>query len=138
MYGCISANWPVRRRNQNNAVALCDLVACRAFCLITQLPGLVSLYGPKALIVKGARSFLQSPCWDALAQGLSEAGVAFEAMTVSGEPSPKVVDAQGIDGRPQFAKCSIGDCKTEMIAAIDPDLIGAAALSLMESAGPVS
>lgn len=59
---------------------------------IGQLPALVRQYGQKALVVTGERSFRQSPRWDALVKGLAEAGVAFESMTVSGEPSPEVVD----------------------------------------------
>jgi len=59
---------------------------------IGQLPTLARQYGRKALLVTGARSFRQSPRWDSLAQGLAAAGVSFEAMVVSGEPSPEVVD----------------------------------------------
>jgi len=57
-----------------------------------QLPTLVRQFGQHALVVTGARSFRLSPRWEVLAQGLAEAGVAFESMTVSGEPSPDVVD----------------------------------------------
>ncbi len=60
---------------------------------IGQIPTLARQYGTKALLVTGERSFRQSPRWDVLVRGLAEAGVSFEAMTVSGEPSPAVVDA---------------------------------------------
>ena len=59
---------------------------------IGQLPGLVRQYGAKALLVTGVQSFRQSSRFDAFSQGLAEAGVVFESMTVSGEPSPEVVD----------------------------------------------
>ena len=59
---------------------------------VGQIPSVARQYGSKALIVTGAQSFRQSPRWDALVQGLAEAGVVFESMTVSGEPSPAVVD----------------------------------------------
>jgi alcohol dehydrogenase len=59
---------------------------------IAQVPALARQYGGKALLVTGARSFRQSPRWDSLAQGLEAAGVRFETLAVSGEPSPEVVD----------------------------------------------
>lgn len=59
---------------------------------IRQIPALTHQYGKKALLVTGKSSFRQSPRWDVLVNGLAEAGVGFEAVTVNGEPSPKVVD----------------------------------------------
>ena len=59
---------------------------------VKQLPALVRQFGQLALLVTGARSFRQSSHWDGLVNGLAEAGVAYQAMTVSGEPSPAVVD----------------------------------------------
>ena len=83
---------------------------------IAQLPGLARQYGAKALLVTGARSFRQSPRWDRLAQGLAEAGVGFEAMVVSGEPSPEVVDeavarffGRGIEVVVGIGGCSVLD-----------------------------
>jgi alcohol dehydrogenase len=57
-----------------------------------QLPTLIRQFGQHALVVTGARSFKQSPHWDGLVEGLAEVGVGFDEMTVSGEPSPAVVD----------------------------------------------
>jgi alcohol dehydrogenase len=59
---------------------------------IKQIPSLAKQYGTKALLVTGQSSFRASPRWDDLVNGLAAAGVSFEAMTVSGEPSPEVVD----------------------------------------------
>jgi alcohol dehydrogenase len=59
---------------------------------IQQIPELARQYGTKALLVTGASSFRQSPRWDVLTKGLAEAGVTFETLTVSGEPSPEIVD----------------------------------------------
>ena len=59
---------------------------------VKQLPALVRQFGQQALLVTGARSFRQSPHWEGLVNGLAEAGVEYQAMTVSGEPSPAVVD----------------------------------------------
>ncbi len=59
---------------------------------IEQLPALARQFGQKALVVTGESSFRLSPRWDRLAQGLTGAGVGFEAITVNGEPSPEGVD----------------------------------------------
>jgi alcohol dehydrogenase len=60
--------------------------------IVGQLPALARQYGRKVLIVTGARSFQASPHWDRLVAGLAEQGAEFERMTVSGEPSPDLVD----------------------------------------------
>ena len=59
---------------------------------IKQLPALAKQFGNKALVVTGAHSFRQSAHWDRLVLGMAEAGIEFDSMTVSGEPSPSVVD----------------------------------------------
>jgi alcohol dehydrogenase class IV len=60
---------------------------------IEKLPGLAACFGSRALLFTGAASFQQSPRWDALLQGLQQAGIQWEHTTVSGEPSPGLVDA---------------------------------------------
>ena len=49
-------------------------------------------FGSRALIVTGAHSFRDSPNWEALQDDLTGHGVAFECMSVEGEPSPDLVD----------------------------------------------
>ena len=59
---------------------------------IKQVPALLRQFGQHALVVTGARSFRQTANWDRLIQGLADVGVDFDELTVSGEPSPAVVD----------------------------------------------
>ena len=59
---------------------------------IARLPGIAASFGKRALLVTGASSFQQSPRWDTLRQGLQQAGIDWELTTVSGEPSPALVD----------------------------------------------
>ena len=58
----------------------------------TQLPGLISAYGKRALVVTGARHFQSSPHWAEIQAGLKAAGIAWEMLSVEGEPSPALVD----------------------------------------------
>jgi alcohol dehydrogenase len=44
------------------------------------------------LLVTGVRSFVESPAWVPLTRGLEAAGVAWEHLAVTGEPSPELVD----------------------------------------------
>ncbi|HEU4709043.1 MAG TPA: iron-containing alcohol dehydrogenase, partial [Methylophilaceae bacterium] len=57
-----------------------------------QIPSLASEFGRKALIMTGAHAFINSLHWQALQQDLRSAGIAYEHATVSGEPSPALVD----------------------------------------------
>ncbi len=59
---------------------------------LARVPELVAALGRRALIVTGARSFRTTPRWPALTRALEEKGVAWLDTTVSGEPSPEVVD----------------------------------------------
>ncbi len=59
---------------------------------IATLPGEIRAVGSRALVVTGARSFAATPSWQALARALGEQGVAFQHVTVEGEPSPDLVD----------------------------------------------
>ena len=60
---------------------------------IDKLPGIASAYGRRALLVTGAASLQRSSRWETLRQGLLQAGISWEHTTVSGEPSPELVDA---------------------------------------------
>jgi alcohol dehydrogenase class IV len=60
---------------------------------IEKLPGIAASFGGRALLITGAASFQQSPRWETLRQGLQQTGIQWEHTTVSGEPSPALVDA---------------------------------------------
>lgn len=60
---------------------------------IRDLPTLVREFGTCALLVTGARSFVDGPYWPVLTAQLRAAGIAIHRATVSGEPSPSAVDA---------------------------------------------
>lgn len=71
---------------------------------LQQLPGCIAGVGSRALLVNGRRSFLATAHWQPLQQSLQQQGIACEQATVSGEPSPQLVDevvrrffGQGID-----------------------------------------
>ncbi|MCU0842071.1 MAG: iron-containing alcohol dehydrogenase [Thiobacillaceae bacterium] len=56
------------------------------------LHNLIARYGKRLLIVTGARSFQDSPHWQVLQKGLHDRGLTWDAITISGEPSPDLVD----------------------------------------------
>jgi alcohol dehydrogenase len=58
----------------------------------TQLPGLIFPYGKRVLLVTGARHFQFSPHWEEIKTGFKAAGIAWEMLSVDGEPSPSLVD----------------------------------------------
>lgn len=60
--------------------------------VLDQLPGEIAHFGARALIVTGANSFAASSAWPRLQNALAAANVAFEVITVPGEPSPELVD----------------------------------------------
>lgn len=71
---------------------------------LQQLPGCIGQFGGKALLVSGSRSLLETPHWQWLQQALITRAITCENATVSGEPSPQLVDevverffGQGID-----------------------------------------
>lgn len=57
-----------------------------------RLPALARTYGNSVLLVTGAASLQRSPAWPELLAGMHEHGLHFEHMSVSGEPSPQLVD----------------------------------------------
>lgn len=57
-----------------------------------RLPELAQGFGNTVLLVTGAASFQRSSAWPELLAGLQQRGMVFEHMTVSGEPSPQMVD----------------------------------------------
>lgn len=59
---------------------------------LSQLPGEILRFGPKALIVTGAQSFIASQPWADLQNQLNQAGIVYSVFKVAGEPSPELVD----------------------------------------------
>jgi alcohol dehydrogenase class IV len=59
---------------------------------IDDVPALVAAYGSTALIVTGQQSFCRSPHWQAFTAALDGKAVRWLHFTVSGEPSPQMVD----------------------------------------------
>ena len=60
--------------------------------VISRVPALAAEFGHRALLLTGARSFVQSARWATLAQDLKAAGISFEHATIDGEPSPELAD----------------------------------------------
>jgi alcohol dehydrogenase len=56
------------------------------------IPDTAARFGTRALLVTGGRSFLSTPHWPALQEGMRKRGVVWEQMQVDGEPSPDMVD----------------------------------------------
>jgi len=59
---------------------------------LEKLPAIAAGYGKRALLVTGAASLQESPRWETLQHGLQKAGIDWKHATVSGEPSPDMVD----------------------------------------------
>jgi len=70
---------------------------------ISEVPKLAASFGSTALLVTGKQSFCASPRWPALTSGLAGQGMGWHHVTVSGEPSPLLVD----DAVSQFRASSI-------------------------------
>ncbi|MDR2875658.1 MAG: iron-containing alcohol dehydrogenase, partial [Methylobacillus sp.] len=75
-----------------------------------QLPMLAREFGRNALLVTGKSSFLTSPAWAELRQRLADGGIAFQQVSVSGEPSPQLADelAREFRGQPIDVVIGIG------------------------------
>ena len=59
---------------------------------INEVPALAASYGRTALLVTGRQSFCQTPRWPAFTEALEAKGIRWLHCTVSGEPSPQLVD----------------------------------------------
>lgn len=70
---------------------------------IAEVPALAAAYGSKALIVTGKQSFYRSPRWQSFTAALDAKGMGWSHFTVSGEPSPQLVD-QAVS---QFSQAAI-------------------------------
>ena len=60
--------------------------------VISRVPALAGEFGSHALLLTGAKSFVQSPQWAVLTNGLKTGGISFEHATIDGEPSPELAD----------------------------------------------
>ncbi|OHX35729.1 alcohol dehydrogenase [Methylomonas sp. LWB] len=59
---------------------------------LNEAPALIAGYGRKALLVTGKQSFCGTPGWQSFVDALAGQGVAWQHCTVSGEPSPQLID----------------------------------------------
>lgn len=59
---------------------------------VSELTGIVSLYGKSVLLVTGARSFVASPAAASLSEHLAGKGITINLVTVDQEPYPDLID----------------------------------------------
>ncbi|HZV98373.1 MAG TPA: iron-containing alcohol dehydrogenase [Methylophilaceae bacterium] len=59
---------------------------------LKQVPRLAAEFGQRALLMTGAKSFVQSPYWEIFTDNLKAADFSFEHAVVDGEPSPALAD----------------------------------------------
>lgn len=59
---------------------------------LNEAPALIAGYGRKALLVTGKQSFFGTPRWQSFTEALVGQGVEWRHCTVSGEPSPQLID----------------------------------------------
>ncbi len=59
---------------------------------VASLPDEARAFGPRALIVTGARSFMETPHWTRLVDDMVEKDMSWDQAAVGGEPSPALVD----------------------------------------------
>jgi alcohol dehydrogenase len=59
---------------------------------INEVPALAAAYGRIALLVTGKQSFCATPRWQTFTQSLESKGMRWLHFTVSGEPSPTLID----------------------------------------------
>lgn len=60
---------------------------------LRQLPERIASFGSRFVLVRGARSLLESPAWRPLEEGLRQRGLTWADVPVPEEPSPDLVDA---------------------------------------------
>ncbi|MEQ1529826.1 MAG: iron-containing alcohol dehydrogenase [Methylococcales bacterium] len=59
---------------------------------INKIPELAAAYGNTALLVTGKQSFCATPRWSSFIQAMESKGMRWRHVTISGEPSPLLVD----------------------------------------------
>lgn len=63
------------------------------------VPPLAKNYGQRALLVTGAKSFIESHHHESWAVAMRQSGMTWETFTVAGEPSPQLVDNAAVQFR---------------------------------------
>ncbi len=63
------------------------------------VPPLAKNYGQRALLVTGAKSFIESYHHESWAVAMRQSGMTWETFTVAGEPSPQLVDDAAVQFR---------------------------------------
>ena len=108
--------------------------------VLRRLPALVAGYGPRLLLVTGARAFAASQARTALDDGLRQAGVDVETLVVAGEPTPEQIDAAvgrwhpaGIDVVAGIGGGSVLDAAKAVAGLLRP---GNSVLDHLEGVGP--
>ena len=74
---------------------------------IDHLPSHILAFGHSALIIKGGQSLEQSGYWQRICQLLKDNAISWSQATISGEPSPSVVDTIVADHRQDQPDCVI-------------------------------
>jgi alcohol dehydrogenase class IV len=59
---------------------------------LKEVPAMAASYGRTALVITGKQSFCKTPRWQTFTDSLNEKGMQWFHFTVSGEPSPNLVD----------------------------------------------
>lgn len=75
---------------------------------IRKVPELASRFGKRALVMTGARSFIETVHWTALQTQLQQAGMVTAHAVVHGEPSPDLVDGIASEFRAANIEVVIG------------------------------
>jgi len=60
---------------------------------LSLLPGLLSRFGKRTILVTGRRSFMESESAGVLLDSFSSEGISFLRVEISGEPSPEDIDS---------------------------------------------
>lgn len=107
---------------------------------LARLPAIAARYGRRWLIVTGNRSFRESPQAGPLFAALKAQGCAWEGVTVTGEPSPELVDGAvrawreaGIEGVIGIGGGSVLDAAKAIAGLLRP---GNSVMDHLEGVGP--
>ena len=60
--------------------------------VLAKLPGITRKYGTRALLVTGTSSFKRTLLWSTVTEGFNKQGVSWLDLSITGEPSPQMVD----------------------------------------------
>ena len=68
---------------------------------VRELPDSVLRFGRRVLVVIGASSITTAEAWPLLLDEMTEKGISFETVQISGEPTPEIVDTIAERNRPK-------------------------------------